>query len=256
MQPSVFRSAVTAWRDAFAAISKMPVVVGTAFAMMLSIAATNHALMPGAFGFGSMLVGVLDDAAQALLLTPAAIAVHRFIVLGERVGAYRIEPANPRFRRFFLFAFIVGTMLSASIAVMAVIGLFSPIAAGFAGYILFVVVAVLTLRTLILFPAIAVDARGAEWINAIGDSKGHTWRIFFTVVLVSIPLTAMNLLAPMWLGGAAKQTALSLAISLLIQAASHVLGVIAYAALASRLFIALANRLARANDPAGALPET
>jgi hypothetical protein len=256
MQPSVFESAVTAWRDAFTAISKMPVVLGTAFTMMLSIAAVNHALMPREFGIGSVLLGIVVGLAQALLLTPAAIAVHRFIVLGERAGVYRIEPANPRFRRFFLFAFIVEMMLSASFAVGVVMNLFSGIAAVFAGFILFVVAAILTLRTLILFPAIAVDAQGAEWINAIGDSKGHTWRIFFAVVLVSIPVIAIGLLESIWLDGSAKPTALSLATLLPIQAASNVLGVIACAALASRLFMTLADRLARTNDPAGALPET
>jgi hypothetical protein len=254
MRPSVFGSAVAAWRDAFAAISKMPVVLGTAFAMMLAIAAANHVLR--ASGFGGMLLVIVVDAAQALLLTPAAIAVHRFVVLGERAGVYRIEPANRRFRRFFLFAFIVKMMLSAAVAAILIMSLFSHIAAGLVGYVLFAVVAFLTLRTLILFPAIAVDARGAEWVNAIGDSKGHTWRIFFTVLLVSIPVIVISGSAPMWLGGVAKATASSLAIMLLIQAASNVLGVIACAALASRLFMAFGDRLAQTGNSTGALPET
>jgi hypothetical protein len=38
---------------------------------------------------------------QAFLLTPYAIAVHRFIVLGEKTTGYRIAPTDPKFQRFF-----------------------------------------------------------------------------------------------------------------------------------------------------------
>ena len=41
------------------------------------------------------------EAAKAFLMTPYAIAVHRFIIVGEKTTNYQIALVEPRFRRFF-----------------------------------------------------------------------------------------------------------------------------------------------------------
>ena len=43
---------------------------------------------------------------NSLLLIPAAIAVHRYVLLGEITGRYQLSPTSPRFQHFFLFAVV------------------------------------------------------------------------------------------------------------------------------------------------------
>jgi hypothetical protein len=47
---------------------------------------------------------IIDAAAEAFFLTPLAIAIHRFVLLGEITNAYRIDTSDPWFEKFFLFA--------------------------------------------------------------------------------------------------------------------------------------------------------
>ena len=109
-KPSVIRWAVTAWRDTAAAIQQIPVVlaVGALIVILVHVSAETLVL-PNRAGTGSgrdLLVSILD-LIEAFLLVPVAIAVHRFILLGERTAGYRLNPAEPRFRRFFLFTVVI-----------------------------------------------------------------------------------------------------------------------------------------------------
>ena len=61
------------------------------------------------------------------------------------------------------------------------------LALAFIFFVLLVIATIASLRLLIVFPAIAVDARGADWRNAMADTKGHTWRVFFTVLATTLP---------------------------------------------------------------------
>src|SRR5439155_2114286 len=51
-----------------------------------------------------------------------------------------------------------------------------------------IVVAIVAMRLTILFPAIAVDARGATVANALADTKGHMFEILLVFVLALLPL--------------------------------------------------------------------
>jgi hypothetical protein len=44
---------------------------------------------------------------QAVLLSPLAIAVHRFVLLGERTNRYPLEPGSSRYLRFVGFAILI-----------------------------------------------------------------------------------------------------------------------------------------------------
>ena len=43
----------------------------------------------------------------SLALTPLAIAIHRFILLGETTSSYRLELGQRRFRRFAFYTFLL-----------------------------------------------------------------------------------------------------------------------------------------------------
>jgi hypothetical protein len=109
--------------------------------------------------------------------------------------------------------------------------------------VLFIIGIIATLRMLILFPAIAVDASGADWKNAMADTRGHSWRVFFVAVLTGIPAFALIILIQYLLAdpsGAGWGLGI---VAGLLQGFTGVLMLAAYAAAASKLFAAYANRL-------------
>ena len=102
----IVSTAVAAWRDALAACKKMPTLVcaagGVLFVLLfLNYVLAVHYVLPTYVGF---LAKIVSPVARALFLTPLAIAIHRFVLLGEITNVYRIDAGNPRFQKFFLFA--------------------------------------------------------------------------------------------------------------------------------------------------------
>jgi hypothetical protein len=258
-KPSVFAAAVTGWRDAFSAVAKMPVLFGIAVVAVIALNILSLPFIPRRLdeihGPGIQFLGFVVELAQGFLLTPVAIAVHRFVLLGEIAGGYRLNPADPRFQRFFIFTVVVQVL-------MAVPGVFGTIDFGsgwvtalvrFIGVMLFIVAAVVSLRTLILFPAIAVDAPAAAWNNALSDTKGHSWRVFFIVVVMGLP--AIVIYAPLewWVWWSQQPSTARIAAAGILQSVFGVLMIAAFAAMASRLYLVIADRLGR---PLGLAPAT
>ncbi len=249
-RPSITGWAVTAWRDAFAAAHQMPVVLGVAMLAVFPLDVLSIPIIPrkvdASLGLGVEIFSFIAGLVQGFLLTPVAIAVHRFVLFGEREASYRLEPANPRFRRFFFFTVVIHIL----IAIPAVVVGLMPLGPGSSasGFIMLAVFGVFTaivmLRTLILFPAIAADAPGAELSNAVRDSKGHSWRILFIVIAVAVPIVMVY--APMfyWLRWPSEPNLGGTVVLVALEAAETVIATAAYAAVASRLFMALADRLA------------
>ena len=255
-RPSITGWAVTAWRDAFAAAYQMPVVLGVTMLAVLALHALSIPIIPRKigepWGLGVEVFSFATGLAQGFLLTPAAIAVHRFVLFGEREASYRLEPANPRFRKFFFFTVVLQIFIAIPSALMAAM----PIASGslvptVMSTVLALFVMIVMLRTLILFPAIAADAPGAELSNAARDSKGHSWRILFIVIAVAIPMIVVYLPLFYWLWWPTGPSLGGTAVLVVVEAVETVIATAAYAAVASRLFIALADRLAH---PPGAPP--
>ncbi len=108
-------------------------------------------------------------------------------------------------------------------------------------FVLFAVIA--SLRVLILFPAIAVDAGGADWRNAMADTKGHTWRVLFTVIATGIPSLIVTMPLYFLLAWPAAPGLVGGLVVSAVQAVVGVLTLCALAAVASRLFAAFANKL-------------
>jgi hypothetical protein len=185
-------SVVTVWRDARDALMALFVPALIAFLIMLASVIVWRIIPVTGNTFGGQLEILSYGAVTLFLLTPYLIAVHRFIILGEKTTSYRIVPTEPRFRRFFgwllvlsalLYAPVLATLLFKSISSVLVIFAFVPlIAFGI----------LLPIRTIVLFPAVAVDAPGANWGQAVADTKGHAGRIFSTMVGAILPLAIVH----------------------------------------------------------------
>ena len=247
-----------AWRDAFAAFVRMPVLFGVATLLtFVQVVVTEPFLsikpMVEADLLSFFVVLFASGMVSSLLLTPVAIAVHRYVLLGEVTGRYQLSPTNPRFRRFFLFALVFECLWGVPVSLFGLIY-------GFQGFALFVsflvvlltliVVMIVSLRTLILFPAIAVDAPGTDWRNALSDTKGHSWRVFFLVTCVAIPAAVVSWTLEWCVGRWTGQSGAGTAVLGLVQSINSVALIAAYAAAASRLYWAFAERLGRSPEAA------
>ena len=246
----MIRWVITAWCDALAAVEQMPRVFGTALIAIVAVNGVALFVIPhGHRGieFGPQVIGLIFGAVRALLLTPAAIAVHQFVILQERTGSYRIDPGNPRTSSFFLCAVAVQAAVVIPVLLVELaprsLGL-SPGSAISLLITVFVCWAQVTLRTLILFPAIAVDAPGAGWNNAVQDTKGQIWRMLLVVIITSVPLFAVSLLEISVLGRPAQPGAIAGVILLVLDGLGTIVMMAVYAALASRMFLGMADRLA------------
>ena len=124
--------------------------------------------------------GLIFGLAQAAAVTPLAIAVHRFVLLGEARDGYDFNPGDWRFQRFFLFT-IALEILGAIPSVGGLLFLaFAPILGSLVMLVLFGRQAGGLLRT---SPALAQRLRAAEEVlvplEAVRDVKRSAIRECF-----------------------------------------------------------------------------
>jgi len=198
----VSTAVVTAWRDTRAALSALltPALVMVLILWTLFIVkvATRALLILNGMTTSAELVGLPYGLAVVFFLTPYAIAVHRFIILGEKTTSYRIASTEPKFRRFFGWSLVFLVLSSAtqqSFDVDVVLG--GPVLA------LAVLAFVFAIRAIVLYPAVAVDAPGANWRQAIADTRGHAWRILFIILGAILPLVIVALIVWLLVAGVA-----------------------------------------------------
>ena len=195
--PSIWTAATHAWADAFHAIARMwrlaliaCLILGLFQIALWEIMARDlldlsHS-SAGAIAAQSVL-GVL----QAVCMTPFAIAVHRFVLLGEVASGYRLNFRDLRFRRFASNAAQLALLYQAPNLLGTIILHQAPLLGALLVLVLRIVVVIISIRVIILFPAVAVDAARPSWQNAVADVRGHSWRVFVTVFVTSLPLALL-----------------------------------------------------------------
>jgi hypothetical protein len=235
---AIVETAVQGWRDALAARAKMPTLFWVALAVLIGLSIVEG-LLGGYLGY---VAGVIFGLAQAAAATPLAIAVHRFVLLGEARDSYDFNPGDARFQKFFLFT-IALEILGAIPSIGGLLFLaFAPLLGSLVMLVLSIVVAIVAVRCAILFPSIALDSPGADWRNALADSKGHSWRIFLVLLCTVLPGSIAAILVVTIFSWSLLSAAIVIA---LILPAILVFTVAATAAAASRLYAAYANQLGR-----------
>jgi hypothetical protein len=109
-----------------------------------------------------------------------------------------------------------------------------------------IVVLTVSLRLTILYPAIAVDARGATASNALADTKGHVFSIFMIFLLALLPLAAIAIVVTLMLGPGVRDAGTPVAIAQLVTSAIiQTITIPLCVAIASRIFQALADRVSQ-----------
>lgn len=183
VQHSFTAATITAHRDAWAALRAMPqlalIVVGILLVLTLLETILTR-VIPRNSLFGHDILSVFHYA----LVTPYFIAVHRFILLGEVTRHYRLQWDDRRFQLFFGWAFTLFVLTRLALLEHA---LPRHWMIHFIALVVTVAVGVLFTRVTIMFPAIAVDAPGADPRHAFEDTRGHGWYVFFLFLIPFIP---------------------------------------------------------------------
>ena len=250
-KPSIVGTAVAGWRDAFASIAAMPTTCGITFVLVLALSAANTLLVPQPAGTESgtapLVAGFITGIIQSFVIAPLAIAVHRYVLLGEVTAGYAIDPSSPRYLRFVSFAVLINVLMFVPSLIFGIMPADSALGAvgGVLAFILVVISIIVLVRRTILFPAIAVDAPGATWTNARNDTMGHSWRVFFIMVCVTIPLLVIILPLTWLLIVPPGVTLGGQIVFAVLSAITQIPTICAFAAAASHIFRALADQLGR-----------
>jgi hypothetical protein len=240
-----------AYGDVWRVLRTMRMLVSSVLLIILAINVAED-LVPVRVWGGPVLGGLLGlvvDAVRSFCLTPFMIAIHRFILRGEVTRGYAPDPGQPGFMAFFgwLVALSdVGTLALLLQETLTAISL-SPVAGLVVALLIIAAVAILTLRLSILFPAIAIEARGAIAANALADTKGHAFRIFMIFLLALLPVMVATIGVILMLGrGVTVPGTPAAVINLVMGAAIQTVALALCVAIASRVFEALADRVLRA----------
>jgi hypothetical protein len=254
----VVDTALVAWSDAIRAIEAMPAVAGIAFVLYLGISLAISAINTNPYALiGSPWLPIISIAAsivQAVLLAPLAIAVHRFVLLGETTNRYPLEPQSSRYLRFVGFAILVKILWLMPSTIQSFIPAAREnnpdLATGLSitASVLVITVVIIVVRRAILFPAIAIDAPGATWSKARLDTKGSSWRVAFVFVLTALPPLAINVLIYwLWvsLTPQTQRNAVSFLLFSVIGAVVAIAALCAFAAVASHIYRVRADSMTR-----------
>ena len=232
----IIETAMQGWRDALAARERMPMLFWIAGAVVIGVGILHVIVGEG------LLLSLIFAIAQAAALTPLAIGVHRFVLLGEAHDGYDFAFGDARFQRFLMYIVALEVLRELPRVVAFPFAFVAGFLHGVVLIVLAVVAAVISVRCMILFAAIAVDAPGADWRNAIADSKGHSWRIFLVLLCTVAPAMIVAVVVTMILGFSLLTAELAVGV---ILPAIIVALTAALAAVVSRLFAAYSSQLGR-----------
>jgi hypothetical protein len=179
-----------AWRDVLGVVQELtvPSLVALSIATLLGVAGD---LLPEAneeLGLVQRLWEPLSWALLLYLVAPLLIAAHRFLLRGETTKGYSLAP-TPRLTRFYGWSLGLTMVLGVPYVV-----LFSGLDTGerlFMTLLLLVAFIALLSRLLLLFPAIALDAPGANSTGAWNDSRGDWLAIFVILFEAALQMAAV-----------------------------------------------------------------
>ena len=188
----VLQTALASWRDGLTALKSMPVIAAVIFIVMVADTTIDDALRlaatPETVVTLQLVRLVISVLLLSVILAPAAIAINRYVLLGEDTQGYPLDPSSRRLRLFCAYSVLLNIlillpMMSAEVTMdltMAVVVIVLALIA----------VAALT-STWILFPAIAVDAPGANFRNAVKDT--HFFQALAISIVTFLPVLAAGI---------------------------------------------------------------
>jgi hypothetical protein len=245
---------VAAYRDWGRLLSAMRAIILSASLIVLAISVAGE-LVPQRLWeqqLSGELLGLVQNAVWALLLTPVVIAIHRFVILGEITPAYSLHVGEPGLRIFFAWLFGLKVFVGLPFDLLGALQTldWSPRASALAFAVALISAVAVALRLTILLPALAVEAPGATPSHALADTQGQALRILSLFLLALLPWVAVDIGSVLLLGPSAQITGTLLAMIFLVMAGLLQTIVLSIAAvISSHAFMSLAAQLKRAAGP-------
>jgi hypothetical protein len=251
--PPIPQAVAQAYRDLVYCVGALRTLFVVVVLITLAFETAEILLLPSSPEQPSLnlLARFVSGLAQGFLVVPYYIAVHRLIILGEQTTSYALAPSDPRFQHFFWWwaAFSAATFLPMFLlAMLPQARAMAPLPHLFAlalMLIVFVAIIITTLRLTIIFPAVAVDAPGANWQNVMADTKGYVWRIFLFGLLAGLPLIVpiLILVALAAIGTTRGSSWIFGPLTMIFGAVLSVLAMTLFIIVASRLYLWIGNRV-------------
>ena len=201
-RPTARRIAGCAWMSLFRAARQMaPLFLGCLF--LLVVLASRSQWLPGYDAWrkeifrelptfwASLLIASIGDILGLILLAPLAVAIHRFVLLGEvRTFPYYFNQNSLRFA-----ALLVGFGLVQLLGIV----LQRLLGSAALGSLYLFICAIIGCWTLLVFPDAALAETSTEELfdAAIGRAQGNFWLIvrslLLTVFVLSVPYSVLLL---------------------------------------------------------------
>lgn len=185
---SAWHVAMEGWWLALKAAVNMPRLLISTLVMMVVLGLLYaYARDAGTNVGAAVLAHLLQFFVSPLVYASCAIAAHRFVLLGEVADRYLWELPRQVWRFYAWLVIIQLITLPGEVITLASAN--RPGAAiTFIKSVIGIVQLIITLRTMLLFPAIAVEATHGTASNAWRDSKGHSWFLFRLMLCLMVPL--------------------------------------------------------------------
>jgi hypothetical protein len=246
VRPGLLRTVWHAWVSTWAAMRDMPLAfLLTAAASVLLAIVIAHLVAPPvvvppgqeppAISYGTAILSLLRllpvSFAYALTLAPLAVAMHRFVVLGER---QTLLPLRPLSRVVGYAAWV--TLFNACISLPGLIVQTSTPAQTLVVCLTFVVM-VATVRLTLLFPQIAVRTAGEPLRTFWAITRWRFWNTATVLVLAMVPVLALQFLIVLAVSGTITAATMAAVSDLPLLSALNAPYVAMGAAAASWLFV-------------------
>jgi hypothetical protein len=200
----IWRLVTLSYVDLRRALRAMPMLFGCAVLIVLAVRVATqllpHRLESGPI-FGTLSI-TIAAAVEYFCLTPIMIAIHRFIIRGDITRRYTVDLADESFLPFFTWTMVLTILWSLATGASELLLLKHH--AGIIGLAIMIVAYAalvwLGLRLIVLFPSIAIQAKGTMPGDAFADTKGHSPRVLAIFVLTLVPLIAAGILVTLVLG--------------------------------------------------------
>lgn len=195
-RPDWARFVRLAWTSAFSALGRMPLLFLSSAVLYVAFGIADHWFwsslgsifdgLPAVFRSVAILLMALPELViDAWLLAPVAVAVHRFVILEETSRGFSIL-RQTCVRSFAIWTFCVQLVL-------LIVGFITQRGdSGFFHFLGYVALIILFARTLLIFPAIAIDVPSASVADRIeaglSSSRGLFWSTVIGLVMAVLPL--------------------------------------------------------------------
>ncbi len=247
VRPRILHTVWQSWNSTWAAMMAMPLAfLATAAASVLVAVAAARLVGPtviappqeppaihGDTALSALLTGLPATLAYALVVAPLAIAMHRFVVLGERQTLPPLRPLS-RVIRYTVWVTLLG--LSTGLP-MALLPTATPVWMLIAS-LATIVLAVATVRLTLLLPQIAIQQAGEPLRTFWRSTRWRFWNTATVLALAVLPVLALQFVIILAAFGGITAASVSAASDMPLLSALNAPFVALGAAAASWLFLA------------------